>query len=114
MAKTIICKETKGRTIKEYIQENEIRHLEITLEKCEELNAPAIITRGSEDALRRWKEMDIRISGEPELMNEKLVDWEVKKGRGGKVFLSINGGTILYFPYARFGAFIKRAGSDKK
>lgn len=49
------------------------------------------------------------MGGEVELLEEKFIDIEDKKGRGGVVYYSINGGSILYFPYAKYGMFIKRA-----
>ena len=49
----------------------------------------------------------MKISGDIEVLDEKVGTVQFRKGRGGKNYYIING-SINYYPSAKYGPFIKR------
>lgn len=96
-------------TIRDYIIDGALKTAEDRLEKLIEMGAPNVMITGQQSAVDSLKSGELKIGGDVELLNEEFVDREFKKGNGGKAYISINSGTVNFFPNARYGMYIKRA-----
>lgn len=95
-------------TIFEYILDCELKSAEERLEKLKEFDAPTVIINGQESAIENLKAGKITISGDTDVLSDIYESREIKKGRGGKIYITING-NVNYFPNARYGRYIKKA-----
>lgn len=94
-------------TILDYICRNELKAINFRIAKLEEAEAPQIMIDCCKAEAKKLEEKNLKISGDIELLNVEIESIEQKKGRGGKVYLTINN-TINYFPNARYGRYIAR------
>lgn len=94
--------------VREWIIKNEVRMFEDRLQKLEAMGAPAIMIDGQRKAVEMLKAGNLEISGETDLLEVEVEGFECKTGKGGKVYVQING-SINYFPQARYGRFISKA-----
>ena len=92
-------------TIKDYILENEIKNVSERLEKLKDIRAPQVMLDGLAKELQELRKGNFKITGDKELLNYKWKTREIKKGRGGKVFIQFDG-KINYFPTAKYGKYI--------
>jgi hypothetical protein len=92
-------------TIGEYIILKELEMATNRRNKLEEIGAPEIMISGCNKCIEDLKNGKIEISGSTNLLEIEYVSSEVKKGRGGKVYISFNG-FINYFPNAKYGKYI--------
>lgn len=93
-------------TVKEFIVKNELRSAAERLAKLKELGAPDIMIVGQNKIVDELKAGKIKISGAVEKLENEVMDFEVKKGRGGKQYVEFSDGTMC-FPNARYGRYIK-------
>ena len=98
-------------TIREKMITSELESTETRLQKLKEVGAPSVVIESLEKSIQKLKSGEIDVGGESQLLDEEYENGIVQKGRSGKPYISINDGTILYFPTARYGRFIKRADS---
>lgn len=96
-------------TIREWICKNEARMTAERADKLESLGAPKIMIEGTRDKAEALKNGILKCGGDTELLNAEMESFEVRKGRGGKTYISLNDGNINYFPETKYGRFIKRA-----
>ena len=91
-------------TIKQFLIETEKKQAETRLAKLIEIGAPEIIIENLKKKVVN-PEADFKVGGSKELLEIEYKNHEVRKGKGGKVFLAFND-SVLYFPTAKFGRFI--------
>ena len=96
-------------TVREYLLGALVKLAEERLEKLVEYRAPQVMIDGQQKYVASLKAGELKISGDTDVLDEEFVDRELKKGRGGKGYVSINSGTINFFPNAKYGMYIKRA-----
>lgn len=96
-------------TIKEYLLNCEISSKKDRIEKLEQIGAPKVIIDGEKKMLEEMESGKFNVSGDIEALSEEMKSREVKKGRGGKLYVSFNGGKVNYFPAAKYGRYIKYA-----
>ena len=97
------------KTIRTYICECEAKMQKERLEKLIEMSAPEIMITRTKEIIVELETENIKVGGDKELLDVEFINREVKKGRGGKTYISLNNGTINYFPNAQYGRYIKRA-----
>jgi len=95
-------------TIKEYLIGCELKAAEYRLSELKDMGAPVVMITGQEKCVEDMKAGIFKVSGDTELLEEEYVEREVKKGRSGKPYLTING-HINYFPKAKYGRYITEA-----
>ena len=95
-------------TIREKIIENELAYQKDRYAKLKEMGAPVVIIENMERVISELTAGDIKVTGETELLDLDYFNGEVKKGKGGKVYICMNNGSILYFPNAKYGRFIRK------
>jgi len=79
------------------------------LEDLERLNAPEVILTSLRGVLESGQ---VKVNKLDQFEDLEVTKVERKKGRGGKVFFNLTcktGETILFFPLARYGAFVTLA-----
>lgn len=95
-------------TVRDFILEGAIKGTKYRLDKLIELNAPKVMIEGVSGLLDELVSGKIKISGDTYLLDKEFENYVIKKGNGGKEYYIING-NINYFPYARYGRYIKEA-----
>lgn len=92
----------------EKIIEIEIANLEDRLETYKKLGGPQIIIKTIPEKIEKMKNDGIKITDKDDLGQMEYISHEVKKGRGGKIYIHFND-CINYFPngYAH-GAFLAK------
>lgn len=93
------------RTIRRFICENEARQRLERAESLAKIGAPAVMIDGCKREAERLTAGELEISGDASLLDEVVESFEVRKGKGGKPYVSFNG-TINYFPVAKYGRYI--------
>lgn len=96
-------------TIKEYIIHGALKLAEDRLKQLNMMGAPKVMIDGQQKYVASLKAGELKISGDTDVLVEDFVDREFKKGKGGKAYISINSGTVNFFPNARYGMYIRRA-----
>jgi hypothetical protein len=91
--------------IGEYIISKELKGAEDRKNKFEEIGAPQIMIDGQSKMIEDLKNGKIKISGELNLLEVEYTSSEVKKGKGGKIYITFNN-SINYFPNAKYGKYI--------
>ena len=94
------------QTIGEMILKNELSGAKVRLVKLQEMGAPKGIVAKVAEMVAEMELGSIKIGGDKGLLEIEVETFEQKKGRGGKPFVSFNGGAINYFPQAQYGRFI--------
>lgn len=94
-------------TIREKILEVEIANSTKRLEALEDMGMPTIVIDSMRSSIESMKSGDLKISGDTEVLEDEYISGETKKGRGGKMYVCING-SVNYFPNAKYGRYIKR------
>jgi len=92
-------------TIREKIIENEITMLKERVEALKCMNMPACMFEGAADEIEKLEAGILAIGGDTSLLDAEYVSGEVKRGRGGKQYVQING-CINFFPKAKYGRYI--------
>jgi len=95
-------------TIREWICKNEARMTAERADKLEALKAPQIMIEATRKMAEALKAGILKCGGDAELLDIEMESFEVRKGRGGKAYISLNG-NINYFPEAKYGRFITMA-----
>lgn len=95
-------------TVKEYLIYCELKGAEDRLSKLQDMNAPVVMIEGQKKIVADLQNGKFVVSGDIHLLEEDYSGHEMRKGRGGKVYVVING-HINYFPNARYGRYIKEA-----
>lgn len=95
-------------TIREWICKNESRMMNERADKLEAMRAPEIMIVNCRKLAEELKAGIMKCGGDTELLDIEMEKFEVRKGKGGKPYINLNG-FINYFPEARYGRFIKRA-----
>lgn len=98
---------TNSITVREYILDGQLRQAKDRLEKLTQANAPQVMIDGQKKIVEKLETGAIRISGDKDALDDTFQSREFRKGRGGKVYIVING-NINYFPAAQYGPYIKR------
>lgn len=93
--------------IKEFIIEKELRLTKERFKKLIEIGAPKIMMDNISEQIKEMENGEIKIGGDLELLDYEFNDYEVKKGRGGKVYIEFDN-SINYFPNAKYGRYISR------
>lgn len=95
------------QTLKEKILDMEIKVVSERLEVFNRIEgSPQIVKDMLNNKLSEYESGNIKIGGCKSLLDTTYENHEVKKGRGGKPYISFNNGTINYFPQARYGKCI--------
>ena len=89
----------------DFILRNECRQAQERLEKLIQMNAPAVIIEGQKKIVKELSTGKIKIGGDQDLLQRTFETFEVKKGKGGKLYIQFDNG-IKYFPNAKYGRFI--------
>ena len=96
-------------TIRDFLLKVHIAAKEDRLKKLSEMDGtPKIILTLEAEALADLKAGKFKVSGDKDALDDEMINSVPKKGRGGKGYLSMNDGTINYFPEAAYGHYIKR------
>lgn len=99
---------TNNITVKEYILDGLLRGEKDRLEKLTQFGAPQVVIDGQRKFVEKLEAGDLRIGGDKDALDDTFQSREIRKGRGGKTYIVING-NINYFPAAQYGPYIKRA-----
>ena len=91
----------------DFILRNEYRQAQERLEKLIQMNAPQVIIQGQQKLVEELSTGKIKIGGDQDLLQCTFETFEIKKGRGGKLYIQFDNG-IKYFPNAKYGRFITR------
>ena len=94
-------------TIREMILEKELRMAQERLDKLKEFDAPAIMIECQGKLVKELADGILKIKGDTQYLDEVVTSYEVKTGMGGKPYIQFHD-NIMYFPYARYGKYIKR------
>ena len=92
-------------TIREWICKNEARMAAERLTKLETIGAPKVMLEGIRKEITELESGKLKIGGDKALLDVEFGSFEQKKGKGGKVYVQING-NVNYFPVAQFGRYI--------
>ena len=92
--------------IRDKIIENTLKDVTERCEKMIEISGPAIIIENLKKEIEDLKNGILKVKDKKNLLDLEFIDIEWKKGRDGVPYATFNGGTINYFPYARYGASI--------
>jgi hypothetical protein len=95
-----------GMKIIEFIVNNEIAMAEERIVELKRIKAPSIMISGLEKNLAELRSGKIKVNGDYSLLEEEYIGHEVKTGRGGRPFI-VFGESIMYFPMARYGRYVK-------
>lgn len=93
-------------TVYQFILNGTIASMQDRLTKLQEIGAPSIMITSQEALIKEAQAGTLKISGDTEALQEEYKTHEIRKGRGGKQYLHING-NINYFPNAQYGRYIK-------
>ena len=93
------------RTIRRFICENEARQRLERAEALERLGSPKIMVEECKRQAASLSAGELEISGDASLLDVVVESFEVRKGKGGKPYISFNG-SINYFPVAKYGRYI--------
>lgn len=97
-------------TIKEVIRNIEIANLEDKVKRLMNAGATPLMVRDLREMLFHLElGGSLYIRGEQELFNTEYVDMVEKVEKGGRRYLSFNGGSINYFPNGKYGRYITSA-----
>ena len=100
-------------TIREWILEGTIKAYEIRLEKLIEIGAPKVVIEGQKKMVAELKDGELKIGGDLDVLEDEFVSCTIKTGRGGKKYYLLNE-DVNFFPAAKYGLFIKKAGKETK
>ena len=89
------------------ILEKELRIAKERLDKLKEFGAPDIMIECQGKLVNDLAEGILKIKGDTQYLDEVVTSYEVKTGRGGKPYVQFHD-NIMYFPYAKYGKYIKR------
>jgi len=95
--------------IKEKIIEMRLKSCEYCLTRFEEIGAPEVMITRLKEITADLKNGILDVNDKGNIFNETYVNHEVKTGRGGKKYISLNNGTLNYFPEGKYGPFTSRA-----
>jgi hypothetical protein len=95
-----------GVTILEYILDKSLDYAYTRLGRLIEIDAPKIVLISLEEQINKMENGEIKISGDASLLDREVESVKGEKGRGGKSYIRFNG-SILYFPNAKYGRYIK-------
>ena len=95
-------------TIKEFIIEKELPMNKERLNKLIEIDAPEIMIRAISEQISKMENGELKIDGDLELLDYEFKDYEVKRRRGGKIYIVFDK-SINYFPNTKYGRYIKRS-----
>jgi len=94
-------------TIKDFIIEKETKMMQERLEQLEKFKAPAIVIEKLKKDIEKLKNGELKVSGDESLLEYEFFQYEVKKGRGGKIYIEFDN-VIKYFPEAKYGRYITK------
>ena len=92
-------------TIREWIIKGTLKAAEDRLEKLKEISAPQVVIDGQSRYVDSLKKGSLKISGDKSLLDVEYIHSEQKKGRGGRIYYTIND-SINFFPNAKYGMYI--------
>ena len=94
-------------TVKEYILQKELYWAQTRFEALQKVGCPEIMLTALGKEIDKLNNGIIKVGGDNTLLNLFFEVCEVKKGKGGKIYIEFDCG-IKYFPTARYGRFITR------
>ena len=94
-------------TIKDVIYEIEHSYHIDRYEKLKKLGSPQIMLDAEKKLVEDIYNDCLKISGDTGALGDDYIDHEVKRSAKGQ-YISFNGGTVNYFPHARYGRCIYR------
>ena len=95
------------QVIRDIIIRGELGEAKHRLSKLEAMKAPAPVINALRSQVAALEAGEIKVGGDATLLDAVTTSVEMKKGRGGKVFIEFDNG-IRYFPKAKYGKFISQ------
>lgn len=95
-------------TVRQYIINGLIEAGKERITSLEKLGAPSVMVDGQRKYVEKLQKGILEVGGDKDALDDKFVNAEKKKGKGGKSYYVING-NINFFPAAKYGMYIKRA-----
>ena len=101
------------KTLREVIITDILIYNECKLRKLIAIEAPKALIKPIRHNIEELNRGVLNIHGQKDLLDTIYQDHEVLIGRNGKEYIAFNEGTILYFPNAQHGRYIKRANKER-